>query len=54
MSDEAVEGLALHESSPDDEMEDAAEAVDPTGQDAGWWITHPDGKQVKKAVLVKD
>jgi hypothetical protein len=24
---------------------------DPTGQDLGWWLTHPDAAQVKKAVL---
>jgi hypothetical protein len=51
VSDETTEGLALHESAPGDELEDAQEAPDPTGQDAGWWITHPDGKAKKKAVL---
>ncbi len=51
MSDEATEGMTYGESSDTDDREDATEAVDPTGQDAGWWITHPDGKQVKKAVL---
>jgi hypothetical protein len=51
VSDVTTDGMASYESSDTDELEDAQDAPDPTGQDAGWWITHPDGKQVKKAVL---
>ncbi len=30
---------------------EVAAAMDPSGQDAGWWLTHPDGKAVRKAAL---
>jgi hypothetical protein len=47
---DATDGMTYGESSDTDEQ-DAPDAMDPTGQDAGWWITHPDGKAKKKAVL---
>lgn len=35
----------------DDGDEQHSAPPDPTGQDLGWWLTHPDAAQVKKAVL---
>ncbi len=48
-----AEAHELPERMGQDDGDDPKEAApqDPTGQDLGWWLTHPDAAQVKKAVL---